>query len=59
MQFGLGVLRLSPSQFWAMTPKELDAAFRANNILLGFIPPIERNRLDQLMADFPDKETKK
>jgi uncharacterized phage protein (TIGR02216 family) len=26
MAFGLGVLRLSPSEFWATTPRELAAA---------------------------------
>jgi uncharacterized phage protein (TIGR02216 family) len=26
MAFGLGVLRLSPRDFWAMTPRELAAA---------------------------------
>jgi uncharacterized phage protein (TIGR02216 family) len=27
LAFGLGVLRLSPRDFWAMTPRELNAAF--------------------------------
>lgn len=26
MQFGLGVLRLAPKDFWAMSPRELAAA---------------------------------
>jgi uncharacterized phage protein (TIGR02216 family) len=29
MGFGLGVLRLSPSAFWRMTPRELAAAIEA------------------------------
>ncbi len=54
MSLGLGVLRLSPTQFWAMTPRELDAAIRG---LMG--PPAaaltpSRSGLDQLMQRFPD-----
>ena len=29
LAFGFGVLRLSPSAFWTMTPRELAAAARA------------------------------
>ncbi|WP_342027481.1 phage tail assembly chaperone [Methyloceanibacter methanicus] len=28
MEAGLGALRLSPCDFWAMTPRELDAALK-------------------------------
>jgi uncharacterized phage protein (TIGR02216 family) len=28
MEAGLGALRLAPSEFWAMTPRELEAALR-------------------------------
>ena len=53
MRFGLGVLRLPPKHFWGMTPRELAAAFeamsgRARGVALG------RERLDQLMREFPD-----
>jgi uncharacterized phage protein (TIGR02216 family) len=54
MSFGLGVLRLSPREFWAMTPRELDAAIRG---LLGppaASPTPSRAGLDQLMQRFPD-----
>jgi uncharacterized phage protein (TIGR02216 family) len=56
MSLGLGVLRLSPAQFWAMTPRELDAAIRG---MMG--PPAasltpSRSGLDRLMQRFPDHE---
>ena len=55
MRLGLGVLRLTPSQFWAMTPRELDAALHG---LLGppasaLAPP--RTTLDTLMRRYPDQ----
>ena len=55
--FGLGVLRLPPAQFWAMTPRELAFAIRA---VRGAVPePINRTALDELMKQFPDSvETK-
>jgi uncharacterized phage protein (TIGR02216 family) len=50
--FGLGVLRLPPAQFWAMTPRELALAVRA---VRGTIPePIDRAALNELMQKFPD-----
>lgn len=51
--FGLGVLRLSPEQFWRMTPRELAyavAAVRGPNR-----EPMDRAELDKLMQMFPDK----
>ena len=30
MAFGLGVLKLPPAAFWAMTPRELDAALEGH-----------------------------
>jgi uncharacterized phage protein (TIGR02216 family) len=51
MRFGLGVLRLSPAAFWAMTLRELAAA-------AGPVAPadggIGRGRFQELMARFPD-----
>ncbi len=35
MRFGFGVLRLSPENFWQMSPRELAAAFAA------FRPPAD------------------
>lgn len=51
--FGLGVLRLSPDQFWRMTPRELACAVKAAR---GSIQePMKRESLDALMRMFPDK----
>lgn len=50
MALGLGALRLSPAEFWSMTPRELRAA-------LGPLPGADapaRSDLDALMARFPD-----
>ena len=48
--FGLGVLRLSPQQFWSMTPRELGYTIEA---VAGF-PPLDRGTLAQLMTRYPD-----
>ncbi|MFO1169359.1 MAG: rcc01693 family protein [Hyphomicrobiaceae bacterium] len=54
MAFGLGVLKLAPREFWAMTPRELGAA------LAGALPqarrttPLRRDVFDGLMQRFPD-----
>ncbi len=50
--FGLGILRLSPKNFWAMTPRELAHAIRA---VQGPQPePMTRNALSELMRAYPD-----
>ncbi len=54
MQFGLGVLRLPPDQFWAMTPRELEAAYRANIARAAFAAPMDRGSLEGMMKRFPD-----
>ncbi|MBX3597056.1 MAG: phage tail assembly chaperone [Rhizobiaceae bacterium] len=51
---GLGLLRLSPAQFWAMTPREFE---RASSVLR----PARKNapsrqELEALVVLFPDKE---
>ena len=54
MALGLGVLRLSPLEFWSMTPRELRAALDA---ALGPAPGMDapdRAALDALLARFPD-----
>ncbi len=53
MRFGLGVLRLSPRDFWRATPRELHAAAE------GLFGPrvdasLSRKKLDALMRAFPD-----
>lgn len=53
MRFGLGVLRLPPAIFWAMTPRELAEA-HAGISGRGAAKPIERQTLDALMALHPD-----
>jgi uncharacterized phage protein (TIGR02216 family) len=48
---GLGVLRLSPQQFWSMTPRELAYAIEA---VTGRTSPLDRGTLAQLMKRYPD-----
>ena len=52
MRAGLGQLRLTPDQFWRLSPMEL-------RIMLGAEagnPPLTRARLDELAARYPDQE---
>lgn len=49
--FGFGVLRLSPQQFWSMTPRELAGAIEA---VTGSAPPLDRSSLAKLMERYPD-----
>jgi uncharacterized phage protein (TIGR02216 family) len=56
MQFGFGVLHLSPDTFWRMTPRELAHAIAA---VRGRTPaPIERGDFNELMKRFPDKPSR-
>ena len=48
---GLGVLHLSPQQFWSMTPRELAYAIEA---VSSRSPPLDRGTLAQLMTRYPD-----
>jgi uncharacterized phage protein (TIGR02216 family) len=52
MQFGFGVLHLSPDAFWRMTPRELAHAIVAVRGVA--VMPIDRGGLDTLMRRFPD-----
>ncbi len=52
--FGLGVLRLSPSAFWAMTPRELALAAQGVYGRAGAAGPLSRADLDTLLAAFLD-----
>jgi uncharacterized phage protein (TIGR02216 family) len=54
MEAGLGTLRLAPSVFWAMTPRELDAALRGAFGFAAQEAPMRRDDLTALMAAFPD-----
>ena len=50
--FGLGVLKLSPEQFWRMTPRELAYAIEA---VRGGAAPINRDAMRDLMKRYPDE----
>ena len=53
MATGLGLLRLPPATFWALTPKELAAALKAVLGPVGVTAPA-RSDLARLMQRFPD-----
>lgn len=52
MRFGLGILRLPPKAFWAMTPRELASAWGA--VMGDRGAALERRDLEGLMERFPD-----
>lgn len=52
MAFGLGRLAWPPEQFWAATPREIAAAFRAHRGAVA--PATDRAGLAALMAAYPD-----
>lgn len=52
---GLGRLRLSPHDFWAMTPRELAWVLRGSNAVSGAVTAPERGTLKTLMTRFPDE----
>ena len=54
MEFGFGVLRLTPAAFWSMTPRELAAAARGAFGRGG--ASADRAALASLMAAFPDNK---
>ncbi|MBX9592489.1 MAG: phage tail assembly chaperone [Hyphomonadaceae bacterium] len=54
MAAGLGLLRLRPADFWAMTPRELEAALRGLLGPLDHAAPLPRTALAHLMARYPD-----
>jgi uncharacterized phage protein (TIGR02216 family) len=53
---GLGLLRLPPAQFWAMTPRELNLALRGLTGMVSpsLLQPFRRSDLSALMTRFPD-----
>ena len=53
IDFGLGVLRLSPEAFWRMTPRELAAAIEA--VRGPATARLDRAGLQDLMRRFPDE----
>jgi uncharacterized phage protein (TIGR02216 family) len=50
MAIGFGILRLSPRDFWASTPREIAAALPYQ----ASAQPLQRDDLDSLMQRFPD-----
>jgi uncharacterized phage protein (TIGR02216 family) len=54
MAFGLGVLRLSPTEFWNSTFPELKAAARGMRGEFASTDPLSRQDLSVLMRLFPD-----
>jgi len=52
MAFGLGVLRLTPKDFWSMTPRELHRA--AEGVYGRETRAPSRATLDELIRNFPD-----
>ncbi len=55
MRLGLGVLRLPPEAFWAMTPRELDAALAGLAGRIDDTIPMGTGALQRLMARYPDR----
>ena len=53
MAIGLGVLRLPPRDFWAMTPVEFGRA--VSGLTGGASAPMSRESFNALMARFPDR----
>lgn len=51
MRAGLHQLRLSPRDFWALTPAELQVMLGAT----GANAPMGRPQFDALLRDFPDQ----
>jgi len=55
MAFGLGVLRLCPRDFWAMTTRELAAAIEGVTGRARREAPMTPAELAVLMQAFPDR----
>ena len=53
MAVGLGVLRISPQEFWRMTPREFGRAIAP--MTTAPVAPIGRAGLAALMRQFPDE----
>jgi uncharacterized phage protein (TIGR02216 family) len=56
MEGGLGTLRLPPPVFWAMTPREFEAALRGAFGVSHGPRPMSRADLAVLMSVYPDEE---
>ena len=54
MALGLGVLRLSPAHFWAMSLPELNSALEGFTGAVWAAEPISRRHFGVLMDRYPD-----
>lgn len=54
MELGLGALGLAPATFWALTPRELQAALRGKFGLTVEGQALARDELEALMRRYPD-----
>lgn len=54
MAIGLGVLGFSPVMFWAMTPREFEAALRGRLGISGGDDALTKTDLADLMRQYPD-----
>lgn len=54
MRLGLGALRLPPEVFWSMTPAELRLALEGAGLARPPGAAMDRGRLADLMAAYPD-----
>ena len=54
MAMGLGALKLKPADFWALTPREFDAALEGHFGRRRRDGPLSRSDLDDLITAFPD-----
>jgi uncharacterized phage protein (TIGR02216 family) len=54
MRTGLGLLHLSPTVLWSMTPREFAAAVEGALGPQAAQGPIDRRALDDLIARYPD-----
>jgi uncharacterized phage protein (TIGR02216 family) len=52
MHKGLGLLQLSPTEFWRSTPREIASAFRVPSQHVN--ATVLRQSLDELMQRYPD-----
>ncbi len=53
---GLGVLRLSPHDFWSMTPREFSLALRGATGLPASAKALAQEDLTSLMRRYPDQQ---
>jgi uncharacterized phage protein (TIGR02216 family) len=54
MRAGLGLLQLAPAEFWAMTPRELDAALHGRLGRLTEPAALSRSEFEALSENYPD-----